>query len=92
MSDRLVAAVTELVDAIRAEVREERSAQVAAVPDRLLSIDEAARQLGGIARSTVYQEIGAGRLRTIKVGRRRLVPSSALIDFIDGRRPRDEIF
>jgi excisionase family DNA binding protein len=77
----------ELVDAIRAEMQEEVARQTAPLPDRLLSIEEAAQHLGGIARSTVYREIGAGRLRTIKVGSRRLVPSSALVDFIEERRP-----
>jgi excisionase family DNA binding protein len=36
-----------------------------------------------LSRSTVYQEMNSGRLRSVKVGRRRLVPESALIEFID---------
>jgi excisionase family DNA binding protein len=36
-----------------------------------------------LSRSTVYQEISSGRLRSVSVGRRRLIPESALIDFID---------
>ena len=37
----------------------------------------------GLSRSTVYKEMDSGRLRSVKCGRRRLIPESALIDFID---------
>jgi len=37
-----------------------------------------------LSRSTIYGEMGSGRLRSVKVGRRRLVPESALIDYING--------
>ncbi|MBA2757371.1 MAG: helix-turn-helix domain-containing protein [Chloroflexi bacterium] len=53
-------------------------------PDRLLSIDEAAKALG-IGRSALYGEMGALRLRSIKVGRRRLVPSAAIAEYINER-------
>jgi len=55
-------------------------------PDRLLSVDEAARHLG-IGRSAVYAELAAGRLRSLKIGRRRLVPSAAIAEYVsrDGR-------
>jgi excisionase family DNA binding protein len=36
-----------------------------------------------LGRSTVYKEISSGRLRSVSVGRRRLIPEAALIDFID---------
>lgn len=32
-----------------------------------------------VSRSTVYEDIAAGRLRTIKQGRRRLIPGSEVI-------------
>ncbi len=80
MSDRLDAALAELAAAIRAELAEARPA---AGPDRLLSVDEAAAQLG-IGRSALYSgPIARGELRTLVVGRRRLVSSSALQDFIE---------
>lgn len=79
MSDRLVAAVAELVEALRADLQATMAAPDG--PDRLLSIPEAADALG-IGRSALYGEIGAGRLRTVKVGRRRLVPSSAIAERI----------
>jgi len=48
-------------------------------PEQLLPIDRAAA-LAGVGRTTIYAEIGAGRLRSVKVGRRRLVPTSALAE------------
>ena len=76
MSDRLSMAVAELVAALRDEVATERR-QGQREPDRLLSIEQAARALG-IGRTALYSEIGAGRIRSVKVGRRRLVPSSVI--------------
>jgi excisionase family DNA binding protein len=76
MSDRLTAVVTELVAALRDEIAVEARPSERE-PDRLLSIDQAARALG-IGRTALYSEIGAGRIRSVKVGRRRLVPSSAI--------------
>jgi len=76
MSDRLRAAVIELVEALRDEIAVEARPSERE-PDRLLSIAEAARALG-IGRTALYSEIGAGRIRSVKVGRRRLVPSSAI--------------
>ncbi|WP_330186475.1 helix-turn-helix domain-containing protein [Dactylosporangium sp. AC04546] len=48
---------------------------------RLLRVDEAARELG-IGRSLAYQLIRTGRLRSIKIGSRRLVPRSAIDEAI----------
>ena len=36
-----------------------------------------------LSRSTVYEEMTSGRLQSVKVGRRRLIPESALIRYID---------
>ena len=47
-------------------------------PEQLLSIDQAA-VITGVGRTTIYAAIGAGRLRSVKVGRRRLVPASACV-------------
>lgn len=78
MSDRLAAAVIELVEALREELRAEAEAGPRA-PDRLLSVGDAATALG-VGRSSVYAEIATGRLRSVKVGRRRLVPASAIAE------------
>ena len=42
-----------------------------------MSVDEAADALG-IGRSTLYRELSAGRLPSVKIGRRRLIPASAI--------------
>lgn len=76
--DRLEAAVAELVAALREEARTDQDPPA---PDRLLSVDEAAGMLG-LGRSALYGEVASGRLRTMKIGRRRLVPSSAIAAFI----------
>ncbi len=81
MSDRLTAALAELVAALQEEVRAEATPNE---PDRLMSVDEAAKALG-LGRSLLYGEIQAGRLWSIKVGRRRLVPSAAITDYIASR-------
>jgi excisionase family DNA binding protein len=82
VSDRLALAIQELAEALREELRTEAEAGPRA-PDRLLSVDEAAAMLG-IGRSRLYTEIGAGRIRSTTVGRRRLLSASAVRDFIDG--------
>lgn len=87
MTDRLSLALAELAEALREELRAEAAADPRA-PDRLLSIDEAARTLG-IGRSRLYDEIGSGRLRSLSVGRRRLVPSGAIAEYIEAATRRD---
>nr|WP_308457973.1 helix-turn-helix domain-containing protein [Mycobacterium kansasii] len=37
----------------------------------------------GLSRSKVYEELGSGRLKSVKVGRRRLIAESQLIEYID---------
>jgi excisionase family DNA binding protein len=48
---------------------------------RLLNIEAVMERLG-VGRSTVFELIGDGQLRSVKVGRRRLVPESAITLFI----------
>jgi excisionase family DNA binding protein len=83
MTARLDAAVRELVEAIGEAVRMEAATGPAA-PNRLLSVDEAASMLG-IGRTATYGELQAGRLRSVKVGRRRLVPAAAIPEYITDR-------
>jgi excisionase family DNA binding protein len=82
-NDRLTAAVTELVAALRDEIATERR-PTERQPDHLLSIEQAARALG-IGRTALYSEIGTGRIRSVKVGRRRLVPSSSITEVASRR-------
>lgn len=79
-------AVDELVAAILAAIAE--SAPLGNAPDRLLSVDEAASTLG-IGRSRLYDEIGAGRLHSIKVGGRRLIAAGSIADFIAAATPTE---
>jgi excisionase family DNA binding protein len=81
MTPRVQAAMAELIEAMAEAVRTEAAAGPAA-PDRLLSVDEAATMLG-LGRSKVYGDlIASGRLPSVKVGRRRLVPSTSIATFI----------
>jgi excisionase family DNA binding protein len=80
------AAVRAAVDALVAAILAAATPEAADAPDRLLSVDEAAALLG-IGRSRLYDEIAAARVRSVKVGRRRLVPSGAIAEFIAGPRP-----
>ena len=50
--------------------------------DRLLSIDEAMEQLG-VRRTRLYAELTSGRLRSVHVGGRRLVPASEIGAYIE---------
>lgn len=49
---------------------------------KLFKILEAAELLG-VGRTTVYGLIGSGELRSVRIGRRHLVPADALDDFVE---------
>ena len=51
------------------------------VPALLYSVDEAASALR-LSKSVLYELIRSGRLRTVKAGRRRLVPVTALAEYV----------
>jgi excisionase family DNA binding protein len=51
-------------------------------PQRLLRIETVA-QLLDLARSTVYEEIRLGRLRTVRIGRRRLIPTEYVDEYVE---------
>jgi excisionase family DNA binding protein len=50
-------------------------------PPRCLRVEDAARLLN-VGRSTAYDLIRSGRLRSVKIGRRRLVPRDALEELL----------
>lgn len=50
--------------------------------DLVITVDEAAKKLR-ISRWTLYTLIRSNRLKTIKIGRRRLVPVDALTECVD---------
>jgi excisionase family DNA binding protein len=88
MSSRLEAAVAELAAAI--EERVEAATRTNGGPTELLSVEEAARQLG-IGRTALYHEFTDNRLRSVKVGRRRLIPSSEIDAYINARVAEDPL-
>jgi excisionase family DNA binding protein len=47
----------------------------------LYRIPEAMRLLS-LSRSVIYEQIRAGRLRTVRQGRTRLVPATAITDYV----------
>lgn len=51
------------------------------IPAILYRVDEAAEALR-LSRSVIYELIRSGQLRTVKVGRRRLVPVCALEEYV----------
>ena len=51
-------------------------------PPSLHPVESVMRRLN-VGRSTVFELIADGRLRSVKVGRRRLVSESALCEFIE---------
>lgn len=53
-----------------------------AVVPLLYDVDETARALR-LSRTLVYELIRSHRLRTVKLGRRRLVPVSALVEYVE---------
>ncbi len=55
----------------------EKAARLKQIPKLSYSIAEAAHA-AGIGRSTLYRAIGSGELRSLKIGKRRLIPVDAL--------------
>jgi excisionase family DNA binding protein len=59
-------------------------------PEALAYTAEVAGQLLGLGRTTTYAELRSGRLRSFKVGKRRLVPAMALPEYIADRLAEEE--
>ena len=51
-------------------------------PRLLLRVEEAGHQLN-LGRTVMYELIRSGRLRSVKVGKLRLIPSAALLEFVE---------
>ena len=57
--------------------------------DQLLSVDEAAKRLGGLSKWTVHAWLSQGKLRRTKVGGRTMIRESELAKVIrEGDSPR----
>ncbi|WP_024760171.1 helix-turn-helix domain-containing protein [Streptomyces exfoliatus] len=52
-------------------------------PEHRLHRIEVAAEVLSIKRSTAYEQIRMGRLRTVRVGRRRLVPTEYIEEYVD---------
>ena len=70
------------IDELRAALME--ALERPAIEPALVSIDVAADRLS-ISRRTLMARIADGSIRSVKVGRRRLVPVSAIDDITAGR-------
>lgn len=57
--------------------------------DMLLSVDEAARRLGGLSKYTIHAWLSSGKLRRTKVGSRTMIRESELQRVIEdgGKSP-----
>jgi excisionase family DNA binding protein len=56
----------------------------------LLSAEEAAEVLG-IGRAMVYDLIRLHLVQSVKIGRRRLIPARALVEYVERIAPSDDI-
>ncbi len=61
--------------------REDKVMEQREIPPVLYRVNEAAEALR-LSRSVLYELIRSGRLRTVKQGRRRLVPVAALDEYV----------
>lgn len=72
---------------LRASVRrlEQRRTRLAdhPPPKYLMSIKDAARALG-VGRSTAYALMAQGKLATVQIGRRRLIPTESVLAIVKG--------
>lgn len=55
-----------------------RTDDTASAGEKLLYAIPDAAKLSSVCRSTLYREMDAGRLAAIKIGKRRLIPATAL--------------
>jgi len=59
--------------------------------DTLLSIEEAARRLGGLSKWTIHSWLSQGKLRRTKVGSRTMVRESELARVIRDETPKGQL-
>jgi excisionase family DNA binding protein len=54
--------------------------------DKLLHEINEATELIGLGRSKLYELLATGEIESVKVGKRRLIPHAALVEFVDRLR------
>jgi excisionase family DNA binding protein len=47
-----------------------------------LSVEEACQALAGCGRGRIYEAINSGELRSFKIGKRRIIPSDAVDEYL----------
>ena len=62
-----------------------------AATDRLAVSPAEAARLVGIGRTTIYQAIGSGALRSLKIGKRRLIMIASLRAWLEPARQATEV-
>ncbi|MBF9519566.1 helix-turn-helix domain-containing protein [Mycobacteroides chelonae] len=77
--DPIAVAVIALIAALQAA----QPTRVSAVPQIMLTVQEAAEMLG-CSSGHIYDQLRNGAIRGVKVGRRRLVPMSEITRITDG--------
>ncbi len=82
MTEQLQSHVAQLAETLRIEAVPVEPTVVEGELPLLYTIPEAAKMLG-IGRTNVYQLMNDGRLRFVKIGKRRLVPRSVLEVFVE---------
>ena len=65
-----------------AQIKERNLAVMSEAVGRLNDVKDVMARLK-VGRSTVFGLIDTGQLRSVKIGRRRLVPETALIEFVE---------
>jgi predicted DNA-binding transcriptional regulator AlpA len=96
-ADRLAQALRDLINEALAAANDQPPSPPPPLPPemvprrRLLAIDEARRELGGISRTTFYALANNGHLTTLKIGRRTFVAASELDALIERRLNQDHL-
>ena len=60
------------------------------MPRRLLSVPEA-MACTGLGRSNFFNKIATGEIRSVKIGKRRLIPDTAIDEYIEGLEAQSEV-
>jgi hypothetical protein len=84
-----IRAATELLVAALVDLAE--TAPEPARPVELLSVTQAAERLGGMSRSTLYQCLNRGTVRSVLVSGRRLIPGDEIARLARGDRAERDV-
>ncbi|MHB1674728.1 MAG: helix-turn-helix domain-containing protein [Acidobacteriaceae bacterium] len=62
-----------------------------AILSEILSVEEAARRLGGVSKWTIYAWLSQGRLKKTKIGSRVMISETSLREFVDACNPESSV-